>query len=469
MSRRIARQAGLAAASAAAVSILLLSACRREALPDILLISLDTLRSDCVWPREGEVEDMPWLAEFARGAIQFRAAQAPIAFTLPSHMTLFTGLHPQSHGVDVSRVLADAVAPMGERLKAKGYATLGLHTNEWMKGDFGFARGFDRYEQLPHAPTYADRVVEAALAGWPAAKEGAPRFVFLHFMDAHSDFLGVQGSPLPYFSPAEFRSDLQGAGEASEFCLPSGGCATDYLLSGQIDASGLDESRVRLAETLYRRGARYLDSELQKLFTQLAARGLLERTLVIVTSDHGEEFREHGRMLHSQVYEESLRVPLIVKLPGESSPAGIVDTPVGLEDLLPTVLDLIGAPSAGESLDGRSLVPLLRDAADAAVRPLLSQDKLTRSVFGLRQGNWKLVSDLHSGDRKLFDLRADPGELHNLASGAPTVLDELSSALRATLARSRAVARKVGAQRAPWEEVLTREEVERLRSLGYID
>ncbi len=469
MSRRLARPACRAAA---AISLLLQSACRREAFPDILLISLDTLRSDCVWPQSGRAPDMPWLAEYAAGAIQFRAAQAPIAFTLPSHMTLFTGLHPQSHGVDEGRPLASAVAPLGERLRTLGYATLGLHTNEWMKGDFGFARGFDRYEQLPHAPTYADRVREAALAGWPAARGEKPRFLFLHFMDAHSDFFGVQQNPLPYYSPPEFRSDLEGAGEAREFCLADGGCATDYLLSGQLDAGGLDESRVRLAETLYRRGARYLDAQLQQLFAELAVRGLLEHTLVVITSDHGEEFREHGRMLHSQVYEESLRVPLIVKLPGKSSAARIVDSPVGLADLLPTVLDLIGAPPAppeGEMLDGSTLVPLLRGEAGGAVRPLLSQDKLTRSVFGLRRGNWKLVSDLHSGERKLFDLVADPGERRNLAEREPAVLDELSSALRTTLARSRAVARRVGAQRAQWEEVLTREEVARLRSLGYID
>ena len=453
-----------------AVALLVLSAgCRREPLPDVLLISLDTLRADCVWPAAGTSPDMPWLAGYAEGAVQFRAAQAPIAFTLPSHMTLFTGLRPLSHGVDEGRSLARAVVPMGERLKALGYATLGLQTNEWLKGDFGFARGFDRYEQLPHAPTYADRVRDAALAGWPDAKDGAPRFVFLHFMDPHSDFFAVQHSPLPYFSPAEFRRDLGGAGESREFCLESGGCATDYLLTGQLDARGLEESRVRLAETLYRRGVRYLDSQLAELFAGLTARGLLENALVIITSDHGEEFREHGRMLHSQVYDESVHVPLIVRLPGRESVARIVDVAVGLEDLLPTVLELLGVPEGPEPLDGRSLVPLLQGEREWSPRPLLLEDKLTRSVFGLREGDLKLVSDLHNGDRKLFDLRADPGELRNIAAENPAALAELSSALRSTLARSRATASRSGAQKGQWEEILTRDEIERLRSLGYVD
>lgn len=453
-----------------AVAFLALSAgCRREPLPDVLLISLDTLRADCVWPGAGRSPDMPWLAGYAESAIQFRAAHAPIAFTLPSHMTLFTGLSPLSHGVDEGRSLARTVKPLGERLKALGYATLGLYTNEWLKGDFGFARGFDRYEQLPHAPTYANLVRSAALAGWPDAKDGARRFVFLHFMDTHSDFVGVQHSPLPYYSPPEFRSDLGGAGEGREFCLESGGCATDYLLTGQLDARGLEESRVRLAETLYRRGARYLDSQLKELFAGLAARGLLENTLVIVTSDHGEEFREHGRMLHSQVYDESVHVPLIVRLPGRENVVRIVDSPVGLEDLLPTVLDLLGVPVGPEPLDGRSLLPLLRGESGWISRPLLFQDKLTRSVFGLRQGDLKLVSDLHNGDRQLFDLSADPGEHRSIAAEDPVALAELSSALRSTLARSRAAARRIGAQRGQWEEILTRDEIERLRSLGYVD
>ena len=130
---------------------------------------------------------------------------------------------------------------------------------------------------------------------------------------------------------------------------------------------------------------------------------------------------------------------------------------------------LLGVPEGPEPLDGRSLVPLLQGEREWSPRPLLLEDKLTRSVFGLREGDLKLVSDLHNGDRKLFDLRADPGELRNIAAENPAALAELSSALRSTLARSRATASRSGAQKGQWEEILTRDEIERLRSLGYVD
>jgi arylsulfatase A-like enzyme len=435
--------------------------------PHLLLISLDTVRADALGSYSGATPSRtPSLDALAARGVRFERALAPIAFTLPSHMTMFTGLYPDAHGVvDKTTRLSAAVRTLPELLRDAGYQSFGLASNAWMNGDYGFARGFARYAQLRFAKSeevYADRVNAEALALLDReAEPGHPIFLFLHYLDAHSDW-----KELPYDSPPALRADLPTS--PREFCTPAGGCATRFLLALDRARSPVpEELRAKLHE-LYRRGVQALDAELGRLFEALVARGFLQHAIVVVTSDHGEEFREHGRFGHAQTYDESLSVPLIAAFPDGRDAGRVVGAPVELVDLLPTLLDWLGLP-APPGAQGQSLAVLARGAADARTRaPALAQDKGVPTRYALRGPRFKLVRDTASGAEELYDLAADPGERTNLAATET----ERASALRALLETRLAAVRAAAAARRPDPNpapVLTPEDERQLREIGYLD
>lgn len=435
--------------------------------PHLLLISLDTLRRDAVGVyAPGQPSRTPVLDALAARGLRFERALAPIAFTLPSHMSMFTGLYPDAHQVVEKRArLAAGVRTLPEHLQQSGYLTLGLATNAWLNAGYGFARGFDHYQQLRWQKSEsisAGRLNAEALELLDRrARPGRPIFLFLHYLDAHSDW-----GALPYDSPAELRADLPIA--AREFCTPKGSCATRFLLALDRAEAGVPQPVVAKIHELYRRGVQALDAELGRLFAALELRGFLQHAIVVVTSDHGEEFREHGRFLHSQTYDESLRVPLLAAFPDRRGAGRSVPTPVELVDLLPTLLDWLGLPPDA-SLQGRSLAALARgEEGLAPAAPALGQDKGSASRHSLRGPRFKLIHDEESGALELYDIKADPGEQRNLAAAEP----ERAAALRAEL-RARLVAvRAAAAGRAPaatGAPVLSPEDERQLREIGYLE
>lgn len=443
----------------------LLPGCHRSRRPDVILISLDTFRRDLLDAHgTGGAPLTPALRAFARESVTFSDAFVPVPFTLPSHMSLLTGLRPAVHGVlGAKDVLPRSVRTLAEVLKKGGYHTIGLHTNEWLSAGFGFSRGFDRYEQLPHGLTYAGRVVDAALGAvdW-TSRERAPVFLFLHFMDAHSDF-PQQGTRLPYYSPPELRRDLDVGDERTAFCDERGQCATEYLLALDREKRSLDPGRIEMLHRLYERGAQYLDGQVGRLLDALRSRGVLSRALVVVTSDHGEEFREHGQFLHSQVYDECIAVPLLVRFPDGGGAGRKVRGLVENVDVMPTILALAGLESDGPALQGRSLLPLL---VGGEGRPrVFAYDKLNPAKRAVRTPDHKLVVDRASGESEFFDLAADPGEARSLPPS------ELSRTLARELAELTAADRERGeilAEAGDGGEALTPEQKGRLRSLGYL-
>lgn len=437
--------------------------------PHVILISLDTLRRDHVGVYDASSGvSTPNLDDLARSATVFENAFAPVPFTLPSHMTMLTGLHPEVHGVQGSKArLSPQVVTLAESLSANGFRTFGLVSNLWMKGTFGFSRGFDRYERIDYGLTYADRINQR-LFEWLDQEPlgGSPLFLFLHYVDPHSDFFRVADNTLPYYSPPEFLESAGVEANSREFCDEQDNCATDYLLAvnkGQHSVSTAELERIR---ALYRSGVEALDRDLGSLFDGLRQRNLWDQSLVILTSDHGEEFLEHGEFIHSQPYVENLSIPLLFRLPaGELGGTRRSDV-VRLTDLLPTVFDRLGIERPS-GIEGRSLLPLIQGERLPPVTAL-GRDKKNNQVFTLRTEQYTLVHDFGSSRSELYDRLVDPNEMVDLQAERPEIVDRMRSGLETLLAKKQTARVDLGSQKQK-EKILSKEEEEKLRAIGYLD
>ncbi len=441
--------------------------------PPIILISLDTFRRDALGaegPGGGTLT--PHLDALGADSVTFTAARAQIPFTLASHMSMFTGLYPDVHGVAAEdRRLPERIATLPEILREVGYDTHGVVTNIWMKPVFGFGRGFDSYEKLDHGLTYAPRVTAQGLARLDEvlAAGGRP-FLFLHYLDAHSDWK-TAGNTLPYFAPEPYLQPFAGL-DPADFCDAEGNCATDFMMEADAQRRSVEPQTIAAMRALYLLGIRYLDDELGLLFDALRERGLYDEALIIVVSDHGEEFREHAAFGHTQTYDECLAVPLLVKLPGNGGGGRKVDTPVQTVDLLPTVLDLIGLRPR-TPVQGRSLATSLRGGGRAtgpAGKPVALGQELDRPErFAFVRDGLKLIHDRSDGHTELYDLAADPGERRDLSEARPDQARALLDALLALLEENRGLREILAPEgAASFEGALTDEEIERLRALGYL-
>ena len=421
---------------------------------NLILISIDTLRADRLgcygYPRPTS----PFLDAEARKGVLFRDASAVSSWTFPSHAAMFTGLYPgRSGATELKRPIRPEVPALAEWLAARGYETGAVVSSTLFKG-YGLERGFETLELVDPGGPEPSRVTEESIA-WLKARAGAeePFFFLIHYLDPHSDYRSLPEFEAPFREPYEGKAD----GTSEQLFRH---------VSGSLRYSAAD---ARHLSNLYDAGVRQQDAELEKLFTYLASAGFLAHSVVVLTSDHGEEFLEHGNVMHGlQQYEESVRIPLFFFGPG--IPAGLALTePVSQVDLVPTVLELLGLDAPGD-LDGISLVPLWREpAAPRPARALLIEGDrdppgptasvmITGDDLAVRRGNWKLHFDPTGGTQRLYDLATDPREEHDLAAERPELVHELASELARLLER-----RVAAGAAAPLDE----HDLEKLRELGY--
>lgn len=412
--------------------------------PSVILISIDTLRADHIHGYGYGPETTPTLDALMRRGVSFTNAITSAPWTLPSHMSLFTSLYPHTHGVTAELLaLGEGVAVLAEPLKEAGYKTAGFATMPHLSPRHGFGRGFDLYicEEV-RAPVALERGLK-----WLGQAGSEDFFLFLHLFDVHSDY-----APLPHYLKmfeSSYEGDIDGKGE------------TLYKVrAGDIS---LSEEDLRHLVALYDAEIRQLDSALEMFFNALEKRDMLSDTIIIITSDHGEEFLDHGGVLHGQtLYDELVKVPLIVAGPG--IPEGkSIGKQVQLIDVMPTILELCGAgvPSKAE---GRSLLPLIqKDDADWEELAFAEADwrnvkqDIKRAV---RTGEYKLYYDRYTKREELYNLRSDPGEKHNILEERPDVADSLRKELRRWMAAERG---------SPARITLPEKEKERLRALGYLN
>ncbi len=385
-------------AFAATLLLCLAAGCARPPHPpaqgrNVVLVVIDTLRRDHLATYGYPRDTAPFLGELARQGAVFQGL-TPAPWTKPATASLLTGLHPLHHqAIDRVDRLPDAAVTLAQRLRRAGYHTLAASANGWVSPLFGFDRGFDTFLYRDNAK--AARLNRDLLPALDRLKP--PFFLYVHYTDPHLPYdpsTTWDGRPLP--------ADLKGRPVTVE----------------EVDAPHFIHRSPELlarARDLYDGEIRGTDDALRALVDHLARRGLMKSTVLVVTADHGEELGDHGRMSHGQtVYQEVLRVPLVIRAPG-AVPAGRFGR-ASLMDVVPTLLDLLGIgrpdPLDGESLAGRlaSPAPALKED-----RPFLAHlDFVDGTGLALIRGRWKLVLGKNPYRKELFDLRADPGERRNL-------------------------------------------------------
>jgi arylsulfatase A-like enzyme len=368
-----------------------------------------------------------------------------------------TGLYPTSHGVVHGVVrkgvvkgqekLPASMTTLAEQIRKLGYRTYGVTANLHLKPELGFGRGFDLYACLGGVP--AEKVNESILA-WKAdieAQEG-PVFIWLHYFDPHR----------PYHARDPWVKTFLPDVTSEEMAR-----MRDLQRNWPNLPRGSDVDRlVTVARAFYDSEIRHFDEHLKQLFRDIP---LLERCWALITSDHGEEFREHGSLGHSHnLYNQTVRIPFLIRMPLERRPR-IEETPVSLVDVAPTLISVAGGRPQ-RSWAGASLIVSKRDSQSRNHNPLLAElDRLPEHA-GLKSiidGQWKLIGRIHSTEFELFDLKADPGEMENLAASEPEVFKRMRSALVTFTAALPAAPDSTAAQ------PISAEEEEILRGLGYVN
>jgi len=442
------------------LAVLLPSAGAAAAPPNFLVIVVDTLRADRLGAYGNRRGLTPVLDRLAARGTVFANAYAPSAWTCPSIASLFTARLPTQHGVvGIGSTLPDAELTLAEHLGAAGYRAAGLSANFRLTSAHGYGQGFTFWGvYLPRADEGSKArgaSLRADADGWLQANwvgNRPPTLLYLQYLEPHA----------PYQAPAALRQ---------RFAPPAAAATVDavnakLLAAGPI-GQGLSPSEVALLGALYDAEVAAADAEIGALLERLTALGFLDHAVIVVTADHGEEFAEHGRMLHgSTLYNEAIRVPLIVA--GAGVAAGrVAAQPVSLIDVAPTLTALAGAPPAARFVGtsfGAALDAALDAAAPAAAvsAPLQSELPPTGEDADLRLHDAAVVDGMHKalrrlqGPPELYDLAADPGEHAPLAAGTwPALVGRLE---RVPSAAAVSVPAAV-----PLDEATK----EKLRALGY--
>lgn len=414
----------------------------------ILLISVDTLRSDAV-DRPSSGVATPHLDRFAEEAERFSRHYAAATWTKPSHASMLTGFYPGTHGaVDLNKSMDPAVPTLAERFGAGGFKTAALvYDCGWLSPKWGFAKGFDSYRMTRWR---AGRQASAA-ARWVFAHRDDPFFFFVHTFEPHSDF-----KFLPYEAPGINRRTIAKEFGIENYGRRNGRLASDFLIGldrGEIPREPKDEEILR---STYEAGVRYLDEAVGMLFDSLRSSGLWDQLLVVVTSDHGEEFGEHGGFGHGPLYEEIISVPLLIKWPNSERAGQTSAGPSSSVDLAPTLLRRAGLLADG--LPGVALGSRLGE------EPVFSGTLAKAVIVGSVKGIFGGAEDIS----EVYDLVVDPGELDNTAAGNREQTNQLRALLRLHRQRSAALYRQFGSEPADREVVLSESERERLRAFGYL-
>jgi len=396
-----------------------------DAQRNIILISVDTLRADHLGVYGYELPTSPAIDEFAGQAVIFEAGYATSPWTKPSHASIFSGLYPNRHGASTFRRAMADVDHFAEDLTRHGYQTAAVVSNAWLTHD-GLERGFEDFvwEKNFHGVRAPTPVIPKTIDWLEQRDKSRPFFLFTHFMDVHADYESLASFENqfvePYDGPAEGTSS--------------------FLVRWELGLEQLDQEGIEHLVRLYDAGIRQMDTEFGKLFNYLRENGLLENSLVIFVSDHGEEFFDHDGVHHGHTqFEEMVRVPFLMSGPG--LPIGRVATPVSLVDVYPTVARFAGF-STPDGLDGTDLIELLQTEENERAERCIFFDascsypnrrgKPLRRGYakGVRRGRYKLLHDTSSLETLLFDLEQDPLERVNIAREESKIADELLAILQ---------------------------------------
>jgi arylsulfatase A-like enzyme len=457
----------------------------------IVLISIDTVRADHLGLYGYERFTSPVLDSLAREGTVFEDASATAPWTLPSHASILTGQFPLRHGVMTYKTrLASTIPTLTRVLSQAGFETAAVVNTLWLKKKtYRLTNDFDRfaYVETPLGRRKPNFWVTDQAIKWIDGRSDRPLFVFMHYFDVHSDYASEESYERLFVTPYEGSADGTGwqlmvADFEEEFIE---WCHTDfdpkactfgnlYTVDESVEKIHFDAEDILHIQALYDAGIRQIDTELSRFFAWLHNQGLMDETLLVITSDHGEEFMEHGHFEHFlATYQEVLHIPLIFR--GKGVPEGLrIAAPVSSVDIMPTVLGLAKVP-VPPSVEGLDLGVLWREGESqpfedrflyAEASGGLTYDDYAKGFFpiyrSVRRGRHKLVYESKGKTHALYDLDADPHERSDISATEPRVLAQLMAEMQQRY-------EGFSAEPEPENRVeLDQEEIDQLRALGYV-
>lgn len=450
--------------------------------PNVVIILIDTLRPDHLSFYGYPTDTSPFLTGIAGESFVFENVFSVSSHTAPASASLFTSLSPEDHGVIRSQIatermrseinpklalnrIPEEATTLPELMKEAGYRTYGISDNYNVSDEMGFDQGFDEFIDNPRfywgAPEVARRVMELR----ETINSGGPYFLYIHFIDPHKPYHRRK----PWFSEPgpPSRGSRKGASPVPAWRVGA-------PKTGTLDTPGRD---VNIAK--YDSEIGYVDARIEDLYRTF---GWDKNTLLVVTSDHGEQFYEHGHLGHGwTLYDEVLRIPLMIHdATGRIGP-GRSASPASILDILPGVMDFLGA-GIPSGIHGRSFMPLTEGEAGDDGEPRILFGHLERFLLAgkdpdliphgkshdrqvfrtAHRGPWKLIVDT-SCESELYDRSSDPAEQEDVLAIHPDVTADLAARLLEHMSRAKAF------EPSPFEKELTPEELERLRTLGYVE
>ncbi len=451
----------------------------------VVLFFLDTLRRDRLDAYGFERETAPSLTRLAAEGVRFEDAIAQGAWTKVSAPSIFTSTYPTSNGIyELNHRMPASGVTIAEVFREAGYATWATSSGRFTGRGSNLHQGLEilhEAESLPedaegkNARNFVDRFLP-----WLEAHKDAPFFAMIHAVDPHSDYEPRRPYDSLWAEPGAKKKHEDWTEKVKPF-IESGFMKNLGLpLRSELEKAGIDpEEFVKIELDWYDGSIRGADVELGRVLEKLDELGIAEDTLVVFFTDHGEEFLDHGGSFHEEnVYGELINVPLVLRWPGVLPEGRLVGETVQLLDLAPTIVDLAGLPIP-ERMQGQSLKPLLADSGPGRwrPRPAISEwrrrtDQLgTRIVdaFSVIEGEWKLVRNVaRPADVPEFELyhhKTDPLDQKNVASEHPEIVQRLTQQLEAW--HKWALEKKLPTDGEAASE-MSSEELQRLRSLGYV-
>lgn len=458
----------------AALALGTAAGCAAPERPSILLLVIDTARADRFSWDGSERATTPRLAALAREGAVYTQAFSPAPWTVPAHASLFTGRYPSLHGTDCGSLrLPDDEVTLAEVLRAAGYRTIGYTANPWLGSTYNFQQGFDTYgetwrEVAPGSDDTGAAITNGKIERFLKWRQDHPEagrqpfFLFVNYFEPH----------LPYHPPEPERArflrpgadpdrvrDLSRLGHPEEM---------RYIL-GLSDLSGDD---LLILNDLYDGEIAYVDRRAGDVIDLMRRLGVLDRTIVAVVSDHGENIGDHHLMDHKMsVHETLLRVPLLLRYPARVAPGTRIDAPVQAHDLFPTVLALADvAPPRGVTIEAEPLpgagiggggrdrhAPIVGEFAGPPVEflqvmrtafPGADLSRFDRTLVAMRRNGYTIHwgSD---GRHALYRAADDPGETRDLSEAEPGRLREMSAAVEAWLRRPALAAARASRRSGP--------------------
>ncbi|MCP4676980.1 MAG: sulfatase-like hydrolase/transferase [Deltaproteobacteria bacterium] len=444
------------------VGCALIPECSKKRPPNVVLVTIDTLRADHLGCYGYSRKTSPSIDRIAGEGVLFESAVAQAPWTLPSLASMMTSKHPLELGMmDMAARFSPSVRRLSTYFKEAGYETAAFVSGAYVTMDRGFEVGFDVYEKVARE----DRAVglNTRMFRWLAKPKKTPFFLWVHYFDVHSD----------YDAPAPFNKLFDDTPQSAEIGR------TDFLKKVLAGATALDEAHTRALISLYDREIAYTDAAVGKLVEQLEERVGTDNTIFAIGSDHGEALMDHGKVLHTlTLYEELVHVPLIIRYPAGLPKGRRVMEVVQNLDILPTLLDLAGIrPISG--LRGESLVPLARGRFNkervayshtdttSQLRHYSHIPLLNKSIFdvrfAMRRGYEKVIFSRNSQSMELYNLKKDPHEKNNIYKADKKRAGHLEKELFDWIRELRSVSPP-----PPVHNPLSPKETEQLRALGYL-